>query len=705
MSNKGSVRPERTGDTTRAGPSEYPRTGAATSISGLEDAPINILIVDDEPKNLTVLESVLADPSYRLVRSASAEEALLALIVDEFALLILDIQMPGMTGFELAQMIKKRKRTAHVPIIFLTAYYNEDQDVLEGYGAGAVDYLQKPVNPAVLRSKVSVFAELYRKDREVGIANRALLAEVAHRRRIEEQLRELNETLEQRVTERTDALRENEARLRHAADAARLTYVEEDFMRGEVRTAENFATVMGYASPPEKHADFSKGTRLLLEHVVPEDRRLVATALREVAGGKPVAKLDYRVLGDDRIERWIESEWFAEIDPDGKPLKNFLTNLDITDRKAAQEQLRESEERFRQLADSMPQMVWTARRNGFLDYYNARWYESMGLGTEWQGDLANWSPILHPDDVKQCCDAWYGSVQRGEAHRTESRLWDGRAMRYCWHLIRALPIRDKNGDIVKWIGTCTDIDEQKRSEEYLRRANQALEQFAFAASHDLQEPLRNVAIFSELFKQRCGANLSEEGNMFLGTIVEGAQRMSHLVSDLLKYAQIAGLDGEPATNVDGEEIFEQVLKTLHQAMLESHATITHDTLPSVPIKGVHLEQLLQNLIGNALKYRAENEPPRVHVSALHQGGQWQFVVQDNGIGIGHEYREKIFGVFKRLHAAGDRYSGTGIGLAICRKIVESYGGRIWVESELGHGAAFHFTIPDKPVDTMLRFGN
>ncbi len=431
----------------------------------------------------------------------------------------------------------------------------------------------------------------------------------------------------------------------------------------------------------------------------------MATALRDVAEGKPVAKLDYRVLGDDRIERWIESEWFAEIDPGGKPVKSFLTNLDITDRKAAQERLRDSEERFRQLADSMPQMVWTARRNGFLDYYNARWYEFTGLGTEWQGDLANWEPILHPDDVKQCCDAWYGSVQKGEAYRTEYRLWDRRAMRYCWHLGRALPIRDEAGGIVKWIGTCTDIDEQKRSEEYLRRANQALEQFAFAASHDLQEPLRNIAIFSQLFKQRCGANLSEEGNMFLGTIVEGAQRMGRLVSDLLKYAQIAGMDGEPAANVDAEKVFEQVLKTLHQAMQESHARITRDTLPSVPVKDVHLEQLLQNLVGNALKYRTENEPPRVHVSALRQDGQWHFAVEDNGIGIGPEYREKIFGVFKRLHGREEKFSGTGIGLAICRRIVESYGGRIWVESELGHGATFHFTVPDRQADALHPSGN
>ena len=174
--------------------------------------PISILIVDDEPRNLTALETVLDDPVYRLVRAESADEALLALVAEEFALLILDIRMPGMNGFELAQMIKNRKKTARVPIIFLTAYYNEDQHVLEGYGSGAVDYLHKPVNPAILRSKVAVFAELHHKSREIGLANQALLAEVSERQRAVEQLRELNETLEQRVAERTEALMDADRR-------------------------------------------------------------------------------------------------------------------------------------------------------------------------------------------------------------------------------------------------------------------------------------------------------------------------------------------------------------------------------------------------------------------------------------------------------------------------------------------------------------
>ncbi|QEL16237.1 response regulator [Limnoglobus roseus] len=197
-------------------PTPDPQRRPSTAVEGPASArgheAINILIVDDEPKNLTVLETILDEPEYRLFRAESADQALLALIQDEFALLILDIRMPGMTGFELAQLIKERKKTAHVPIIFLTAYYNEDQHVIEGYGTGAVDYLHKPVNPTILRSKVAVFAELHRISREVAMANRALLAEVSERRRAEERLRELNDNLERRVLDRTEALRASDRR-------------------------------------------------------------------------------------------------------------------------------------------------------------------------------------------------------------------------------------------------------------------------------------------------------------------------------------------------------------------------------------------------------------------------------------------------------------------------------------------------------------
>lgn len=189
-------------------------TADSTPTTSGDSELINILIVDDEPRNLTVLETVLDAPRYRLVRAESAEQALLALLADEFAVLILDVRLPGLTGFELAQMIRERKKNSEIPIIFLTAYYNEDQHVIEGYDSGAVDYLHKPINPAILRSKVAVLVELYLKQRELEKANRTLLAEVAERRLAQQQLYELNNTLEQKVLERTEAHQRSEEQVR-----------------------------------------------------------------------------------------------------------------------------------------------------------------------------------------------------------------------------------------------------------------------------------------------------------------------------------------------------------------------------------------------------------------------------------------------------------------------------------------------------------
>ena len=302
---------------------------------------IKILIVDDEPKNLTVLESILDDPTYHIVRADSADQALLALIEDQFALLILDVRMPGMTGLELAQLVKSRKKTAQVPIIFLSAYYNEDEHVLEGYGAGAVDYLQKPVNAPILRSKVAVFAELFRKNREAVLSGQALLAEVAERRRAEEQLRELNETLENRVDARTAELAESQVRLRHAADLARLTYFDLDYANDRVQTAENFAEIMGFAIPAmkEEQGAVDACRTLMAARIVDADRPRFAAEIENLQGGR-FRKIEYRVVGDDGKERWIESEWRLEIDRDGQPRRAFAAHLDITQRKQSEEQRR-----------------------------------------------------------------------------------------------------------------------------------------------------------------------------------------------------------------------------------------------------------------------------------------------------------------------------------------------------------------------------
>jgi light-regulated signal transduction histidine kinase (bacteriophytochrome) len=256
---------------------------------------------------------------------------------------------------------------------------------------------------------------------------------------------------------------------------------------------------------------------------------------------------------------------------------------------------------------------------------------------------------------------------------------------------RALPVRDGRGRIVKWFGTCTDIDEQKRVQDELRRINQDLEQFAYSASHDLQEPVRSVKVFSELLAKRYGDELDDEALKFMGFVNSGATRMETLVRDLLAYTRVTSSD-QPVKTTDATEAFESALSNLAVAISEAGANVTAEPLPRLPVHATHLQQLFQNLIGNAIKYRSPERPPRVHIAAERQDGFWLFTVNDNGIGIDPRYKETIFGLFKRLHTR-DEYSGTGIGLALCQRIVNRYHGRIWVESEPGQGSAFRFTLP------------
>jgi PAS domain S-box-containing protein len=363
---------------------------------------------------------------------------------------------------------------------------------------------------------------------------------------------------------------------------------------------------------------------------------------------------------------------------------------DITERKLTEEALRESQTRFRQLADSMPHMVWTARPDGYIDYYNERWYEFTGFSRAALGD-ASWEPALHSQDLPRWRETWYAAVQSGEPYSIEHRFWDRQEHRWRWFIGRALPVRDAAGNIVKWFGSCTDIDDQKRIERDLRRANEDLEQFAYSASHDLQEPVRTVKIYGELLMKKFEDEIDAEAREFLEYLRIGATRMDMLVRDLLTYTQVIKFEA-PVEAAEAGDALDSTLACMAGLIAETGALITADPLPSLRVHPVHLQQLFQNLISNAIKYASPDRPPSVHVSAQAQNGCWVFAVADNGIGIDPAYQENIFGLFKRLHS-NTEYSGTGIGLAICRRIVDRYHGRIWVESELGKGSTFRFTLP------------
>lgn len=239
------------------------------------------------------------------------------------------------------------------------------------------------------------------------------------------------------------------------------------------------------------------------------------------------------------------------------------------------------------------------------------------------------------------------------------------------------------------------IETQSRYADKLRRSNQNLQEFAYIASHDLQEPIRMVISYLQLLERRYGDVLQGEAREFMDYAVDGATRMRALIMSLLTYARLDTVEKKIEGKVSLQTILDQVLKNLSVAIAEGGATVTFDEMPQLEVDSVQMSQLFQNLINNALKFRTD-KPVQIHIGAEQHGSEWQFSVRDNGIGIPNENREKIFTLFQRFHRRG-QYEGTGIGLAVCRKVIERHNGRIWVESEVGKGTTFYFTLPIKHV--------
>jgi signal transduction histidine kinase len=232
-------------------------------------------------------------------------------------------------------------------------------------------------------------------------------------------------------------------------------------------------------------------------------------------------------------------------------------------------------------------------------------------------------------------------------------------------------------------------EEQKRSAAQLAQANQELQQFMHSVSHDFQEPLRMISVFTDLVRRKL-EHMDADLNEYFRYVIDGAHRMSALLADLQVYADATNLDAQPVEPSDAEIVLQEVLANLASAIDESGAAVVHDPLPTVPVRRSHLIQLFQNLISNAIKYRTQ-AAPTIRITAHKERGEWCFAFSDNGLGIKPEYHDRVFEFFKRFH--GNGIPGTGMGLAICRRIAERYGGRIWLESTPGKGSIFYFTLP------------
>ncbi|MCD6041752.1 MAG: multi-sensor signal transduction histidine kinase, partial [Burkholderiales bacterium] len=388
---------------------------------------------------------------------------------------------------------------------------------------------------------------------------------------------------------------------------------------------------------------------------------------------------------------WVKFTMTVERDAKGEPLYEIAVYDDITAQRDAEARVRESEERFRRTFELAQNGIAHVHEGRFV-LVNRRLCEMLGYSED---ELLSKSvkSISHPED-RDVTDAERARIRSGEI---ESARFEKRYLRKdgaeVWVDLAVALVRDAAGQPLYEIAVFNDITELKRS-------NAELEQFAYVASHDLQEPLRMVASYTQLLGRRYESKLDGDAREFMAYIVDGATRMKQLIEDLLAYSRV-GTKAQDFRPVPVEAAVRRALFNLRVAIEESGAAVTYDPMPTVQADEVQLGQLLQNLVGNALKFRS-NSVPRIHLGVLEKDSEFVFEVRDNGIGIEPQYYERIFMVFQRLHNKGE-YPGTGIGLAICKKVVERHGGRIWVESRPAQGpdqgSSFFFTLPKSRGDS------
>lgn len=506
-----------------------------------ETQKANILLVDDHPENLLVLETTLESLGQNLVRANSGHEALKHVLKEDFAVILLDVQMPEMDGFETAVLIRERERSKTTPIIFVTAVSTSEEFVFKGYALGAVDYILKPIAPEILRSKVAVFVELWLKT--------------------------------QKLIEQEERLRRSEKREsdRKYVDMQKLMRTQAD---------ERIASIVDIAADAVITIDNDRRVRLFNKS---------AEALFRVQNRNIVGEI---------IDQVLPSVWPADGD--------WMTG-----------------ER-REIA---------ARRAD---------------GTMFPAE-ASFSILRHEDSL---------------------------------HTMILRDITDRK----------LAIEELKSYSKKLSESNRELRDLVMAASHDLQEPLRRIQIFSDRLVAKARDQIPENIRIDIEKMNRSAHQMHLLINDLLAFSRVTAGEGAHAP-VDLNATLKLALGDFEERIEETHTAIEAGFLPTVTANSLQMRQLFNNLIGNALKFRSKNRPLQITISSRRiDEGACEITVADNGIGFDEKYLGKIFTIFERLHAR-DEYEGTGIGLAICRKIVERHGGTITAQSAPDSGAKFIITLP------------
>jgi PAS domain S-box-containing protein len=393
----------------------------------------------------------------------------------------------------------------------------------------------------------------------------------------------------------------------------------------------------------------------------------------------------------------VSSRWTLKRDKNGNPVSILEINSNITNRKKAEENLKRSETILQEATklSKVGAYEWDIKKDKFI--FSMEWRRIHGVKEKYLSSekLIN---ISYPTDIPKVKKSLDATLKDKKPYDIEHRIINqlNGEVRYI-HAMGTV-LKDEYGNPVKMYGVADDITKSKLASierenliNDLKRSNEELRQFAYITSHDLQEPLRTMSSYAGLLKHRYEGQLDQDADDFIEFMVSGASRMKAMIQGLLDYSRV-GTRGEEFKNFNSEEALNYALSDLRLFIKENNAEITHDPLPVIYADKDQIARVFQNLIGNAIKFRREDKTPKIHVSARKEGNKYVFSVSDNSIGMEPEYTDKIFEIFKRLHAIGE-YEGAGIGLAIVKRIIDRHGGRVWVKSALNVGSTFYFTIP------------
>lgn len=626
-------------------------TGTPTPSSG-HDA--TVLLADDNADMREYVQRLLSD-QFDVVVAADGEEAYAKAVALKPDLILSDIMMPRLDGFGLLKRIREHNELKLTPVIFLSARAGEEAKI-EGLDAGADDYLVKPFSA---------------KELLVRVANHIRINYV--RRQTEQQFYQL--LMQAPALINVFSGPEHRFILFHPRNKDIVGNV--DFTGMALRDA---------LPELEWQGIFDTFDRVYREGIsVEENERQVYV----------------RGANDTMQERYLNFVYKPWHDLNGNVMGVMNFAVDVTETVMSRKKIEESELRFRLLAETLPQLIWVMNGEGEMGYASTRWREYTGIEPE----PGNWEKIVHPNDLASVNEAWERSKRTLRPYRTEVRLRN-RNGKYRWFSGQGEPILKENGEIDRWIGGFTDIHDQKEIEASLerlvaertlelKRSNESLQQFAHVASHDLKEPVRKIKTFSSRLQHEYGEALPEKGRLFLDKIHAATDRMYAMIEGVLNYSTINAQD-QNTTTVDLNEVITNIEADLELAMQQKRAVIVKDNLPCIEGAGVLLYQLFYNLVGNSLKFSHDERPPVITIRyADYEGGRFARIeISDNGIGFAPEYAKKIFNTFSRLNPK-DRYEGTGLGLALCKKIAERHHGSINAQGEEGEGATFTILLPYK----------